>query len=110
MKAGDKIFIFGKSPSTPGMMESLFHPADKKLKVRFVKHPKTGKLYFNFKDFLKPYKNSKYEKVILSIVHKKMKKLDWIWMSIQAWEEIKSGIENGKEQDIITGWKERLLF
>jgi hypothetical protein len=111
VKTSDKIFIFGKEPSKEsGMMESFPHPKNENTQVRFVKHPETGKLYFNFKDFLKPYKNSKYEKVILNIVPKNKRKIGRIWMSVEAWQEIKTGIEEGYEKDIITGWKERLLF
>lgn len=111
MKVGEKIFIFGKEPSAKsGMMQSLPHPKDKKISVRFIKHPENGCLYFNFKDFLQPYKNSKYQKVILNMVPRRFRKLDRIWMSAKAWEEIKTGIENGSEKEIISGWKERLLF
>jgi hypothetical protein len=107
MKAGDKIFIFGKEPSKQsGMLSSLPHPKNTKVMVRFVIHPENQKLYFNFEDFLKPYKNSKYRKVILSLVPKKLKKLSQIWMSTEAWEEIK----NGNENEVIAGWEERLLF
>ena len=111
MKVGDKIFIFGKAPSEESkMMQSLPHPINKKILVRFVKHPGTGSLYFNFKDFLEPYKNPNYKKIVLNIIPRKNRKLDSVWMSCKAWEEIKRGIDEGKEKDIITGWKERLLF
>jgi hypothetical protein len=111
MQASDKIFIFGKQPrEDANMMLRIPHPINEKILVRFVKHPTSGKLYFNFKDFLEPYKNPFYKKVILNLVPKKFRKLDRIWMSCEAWTEIKVGIDQGKEKDIITGWKERLLF
>lgn len=110
MKTGDKIFLFGKDPVVPGMMISLPHHSDKNIMVRFIKHPVNENLYFNFEDFLRPYENPKYKEIILSMVPKKMKRLNMLWMNINAWQEIVVGIEKGKERDIIADWKERLLF
>jgi len=110
MKTGSSLFIFGPEPcKATKMLHSEKHPVDKSM-VRFVKHPLNHNLYFNFKDFLKPFKNKKYEKVILNIVPKKLRKLDRIWMNIDAWKEIKQGIDHGEEEEIITEWKEEFLF
>ena len=111
MKTGESIFIFGNEPNPESrMLEKYTHPLSPKVQVRFVKHPVNGNIYFNMKDFLDPFGNKKYNKVISRIVPRRLRKLDKVWMSVLAWNEIKNGIDEGKEKDVITGWKERLLF
>jgi hypothetical protein len=86
VKTGEKIFVFGKpSGRAPGIFSSQPHPKDKKAEVRFVKDVRLGEtLFFNMQDFLKPYKNKKYQKVIKNMLPRKHRNLDRVWMNTKA--------------------------
>lgn len=89
---------------------SISHPLYQNLQVRFVKNCDTGTLYFNIKDFLAPYSDKKYSKVIKSLLPRRHRNLEKVWIQTNAWNEIRDGINQGKEKDVISGWKERDLF
>lgn len=111
MDLQNKIFVFGLDPGdASSFRKEMNHPKFKGHKVRFVKDAFSGTLYFNMKDFLGPYKKNPYEKIILSLVPRRFRKMNRIWMSTTAWDEIRVGIERGKHEEVITGWKERSLF
>lgn len=87
------------------------HPHNTKKTVRFIKQ-ENGKLYFNMGDWLKPYKNKLFEKMVKSTVKPPAnKRLDQLWMMVDAWQTIENAVKkNIKPIEVIKIWQSGSLF
>ena len=104
------VYRYGDVPDNPDHMIKKPHPKNRKKTVRFIKQE--DRLYFNVYDWLKPYKNPMFLKLIKATVkppaNKRMREL---WMWIEAWQTIENAVKNPeKAKDVVKTWQSGRLF
>ncbi len=106
-----QIYKFGPAPDNPDQVFKGVHPKNKKKIVRFIKQ-ENGKLYFNVGDWLKPYKNKLFEKIVKSTVKPPAnKRLDQLWMMMDAWQAIENAVKKNTDPiEIVKTWQSGRLF
>lgn len=104
------VYRYGDAPDDPELMLRKEHPKNAKKTVRFINQE--GRLYFNMGDWLKPYKNKMFEKMVKATVKPPAnKRLDQLWMWIDAWQIIESAVKKNKSAlDVVKVWQSGRLF
>lgn len=104
------VYRYGDVPDKPGHMIKKPHPLNGKKTVRFIKQE--DRLYFNVYDWLKPYKNALYRKMIKSTVKPPAgKRLDHLWMWIDAWQAVINAVTKAVPAiEVVKTWQSGRLF
>ena len=104
------IYRFGPPPDDPKRMNKEKHPKNAKKTVRFINQ--NGVMYFNMGDWLKPYKNKLFEKMVKSTVKPPAnKRLNELWMMVDAWQAIENAVKkNSKPEEVVKKWQSGRLF
>jgi len=106
----NKVYKYGSASDFPNMITKSAHPLNRKKAVRFIKQGED--LYFNMGDWLKPYKNKLFEKLVKGTIQPpNNKRLDQLWMWIAAWQTIENAVRASTAPiEVVKIWQSGRLF
>jgi len=106
----NKVYKYGSASDFLHMITKQAHPLNKKKAVRFIKQGED--LYFNMGDWLKPYQNKLFEKLVKGTIQPPAnKRLDQLWMWIAAWQTIENAVRASTAPiEVVKIWQSGRLF